>query len=172
MKEKTSYLLNVILAIGLFLIVFRECKKPQPTKIIIKDTSTYVQRAENTRFDTIERHYLNEFQKQDNEITRLKERLKQAKIVYKYLPAKNRVDTLDLDCCKQLSGANEIIMYSDSLTNVYGTSLAECLNRVENLNAQVKFNKEFANRTNADQAETLRELASYHHVIWRLYRKR
>jgi len=137
--QRFSYGLNVALAIGLFLVVFRYGCKPEykdkPLVIKIVDS--------NAMYDQLESQYSNQMLKLYDSIEYLNSHVKTAKTIYKtkIVQAWNdSVVTID-ECTEIVNQANYIITEQDSLIGIHVRSLDACGSQVDNLRKQVSYNE-------------------------------
>ena len=138
MNQKLSYLLNVVLSIGLFAAVFKSgCNNKLPGQTIIIQTDS------NEVYDELERAYFNQTEILTDSIEKLKQSLRTKKIAYIYKTEKVFKDSIITvqECCEMLPEANKIIESQDSVIRVQTDLISECDNRVNNLILQVRWNE-------------------------------
>lgn len=177
MKQNFQYTLILALSIGLMVTLFK-CDKPAYKGNNEIDTLTYY--SEIARFDSINDLAARKELFWSDSITKLNERLKTPLIKWKYIYStiskketvvKDSLTTgkenlqVDNDCCFQIQFANELIMSQDSLTQIYGLALSECLNHKVELSHQAETFKIMAD-------VAVKENNSYKHIVWRLYWKK
>lgn len=156
MKEFISYTLNLILAMGLFVMAFRSCKEPKQEVKIVKDDTTINQL--NQDYEDLQRMYFNASETHESEIKRFK--ALKSSIVYKYIPKEKIIHDTLLECCDLIEPANQLIIYSDSLNITLENALISCNGNVEDLKRQLKFNVAY------------KEIGQYKHLVWKLYFKK
>jgi hypothetical protein len=142
MNQKFSYLLNVVLAIGLFLCVFRfGCKKETPVKEIIEIADS------NTYYDVLDDEYQAKTIILYDSIEKLNKGLKSSKIVYRNKIVQVWSDSMVTtdECGEVVNQANYIISSQDSLLGIQVRSLDACESQVLNLRKQVTHNQNLKN---------------------------
>ena len=145
MNQKLSYFLNVLLAIGLFLIVFKYGCNPEYI-----ENKTVVSSIVDTNaiHDRIDDYYANKIIKYEDTIEGLKGSLKASKIVYKTKIVQVWADSVVTteECSEVVNQANQIILSQDTLIGVQARGLDACQSQVINLRKQVDLNKEYAEK--------------------------
>lgn len=145
MNQKLSYYLNVILAIGLFLIVFKYGCNPEykDKPIVINEVSD-----SNAIYDHLESEYSNKIIKLYDSIEFLNKHVKTAKTIYKTKIVQVWSDSVVTteECSEVVNQANQIILSQDTLIGVQSRSLDACSSQVNNLRNQVVLNKSYASK--------------------------
>jgi hypothetical protein len=161
--QRFSYWLNVVLAIGLFCVVFRYGCKPEyidkPLVIEIVDS--------NAMYDQLESQYSNQMLKLYDSIEYLNKRLKSSKAKFKenygaiiVKVGKNLENNepigIDSNCLITLEYANITIIQQDSIIDIQSCGLDAAQSQVTNLRKQVDYNIELKNEYKAlyNQTET------------------
>lgn len=139
MNQKFSYLLNVVLAVGLFLLVFRFGCKNEPAKVITKEIID-----SNLFYDEIEVMWQSKQLALYDSIEILNKRLKTPKTIFKtkYYEILKDTTLVDSNCLTTLYYANETINQQDSLLNLQSRGLDACSSQVNNLRKQVDHNQD------------------------------
>lgn len=156
MKEKFSYYLNVFLAVGLFLIVFKFGCNPEykDRTIVINEVAD-----SNAIYDHIEAEYNNQIIKLYDSIEYLNKHVKTAKTIYKTKIVQvwsDSVVTTD-ECSEVVEQANAVILSQDTLIAVQSRSIEMCGSQVVNLRNQVTLNKGYADLLLKQKIEILNE---------------
>jgi hypothetical protein len=145
MNQKLSYFLNVILAIGLFLIVFKYGCNPEykDKPIVINEVAD-----SNAIYDHIDSEYSGKMIILYDSIERLNKRLKTSKTVFKTKYKEILRDSLitDSNCLITLDYANITIDQQDSIIEIQARGLDACGLQVNNLREQVLLNKTYASK--------------------------
>ena len=145
MKEKFSYYLNVFLAVGLFLIVFKYGCNPEykDKPIVINEVAD-----SNAIYDHLEAEYSNQIIKLYDSIEYLNKHVKTAKTIYKTKIVQVWSDSVVTtnECSEVVDQANAIISSQDTLIGVQARGLDACQSQVNNLRSQVLLNKSYAEK--------------------------
>lgn len=145
MNQKLSYYLNVILAIGLFLIVFKYgCKSEYKDKpIVINEVAD-----SNAIYDVLDDEYQAKIIELYDSIEYLNTHVKTAKTIYKTKIVQVWSDSVVTteECSEVVNQANQIILSQDTLIGVQARGLDACESQVNNLRNQVDLNKEYAEK--------------------------
>jgi len=145
MNQKLSYYLNVLLAVGLFLIVFKYGCNPEykDKPIVINEIAD-----SNAIYDVLDDEYQNKIINLYDSIERLNIRLKTSKIVFKTKYKEILRDSLvtDSNCLITLDYANITIDQQDSIIEIQARGLDACSSQVGNLREQVLLNKSYASK--------------------------
>jgi hypothetical protein len=143
--QKFSYYLNVLLAVGLFLIVFKYGCNPEyiEKKVVISPIVD-----SNAIYDHIEAEYSNKIIKLYDSIEYLNNHVKTAKTVYKTKIVQVWSDSVVTteECSEVINQANEIILSQDTLIGVQSRGLDACQSQVNNLRSQVQLNKGYSEK--------------------------
>jgi len=168
--QRFSYWLNVVLAIGLFCVVFRYGCKPE-----YKDKPLVVEIADsNAMYDQLESQYSSQMLKLYDSIEYLNKHVKTAKTVYKTKIVQawsDSVVTID-ECSEIVNQANYIIMEQDSLIGIHVRSLDACSSQVTNLRKQVEHNIDLKTEYQNLYKETATENTKLEKKILRLKKSR
>jgi hypothetical protein len=123
MNPKLSYLLNVILSIGLFAAIFKSGCNPPPKGTVIK-----IMTDSNVVYDELEAHYFNQTEILTDSIEKLKQSLRTKKISYRNMPGKDFKDSIVTiqECCEMIPEANKIIESQDSVIRAQTYLISEC----------------------------------------------
>ena len=167
MNQKLSYYLNVLLAIGLFLIVFKYGCNPEykDKPIVINEVAD-----SNAIYDHIDSEYSGKMIILYDSIDNLNKRLKTSKTKFnesfskfKSIPKTVlKIDSLgdiiykdkryiateeiDSNCLITLYYANTTILQQDSIIGLQDRSIDACNSQVVNLRNQVVLNKSYASK--------------------------
>lgn len=148
MNQRFSYYLNVVLAIGLFLVVFKYGCKPKyidtPLVVDIVDS--------NAIYDHIDSEYGGKIIILYDSIDNLNKRLKSTRAKFKenygaiiVKVGKNLENNepigIDSNCLITLDYANETINQQDSIIEIQSRGLDACNSQVVNLRNQVEWNE-------------------------------
>ena len=156
MNQKYSYYLNVFLAIGLFLFVFKYGCNPQykDRPIVINESAD-----SNAIYDHLEAEYSNQIVKLYDSIEFLNKHVKTAKTIYKTKIVQVWSDSVVTtnECSEVVEQANAIILSQDTLIKVQSRSLVTCNSQVGNLKNQVELNKGYADILLKQKIELLNE---------------
>jgi len=143
--QKFSYYLNVLLAIGLFLIVFKYGCNPEyrDKPIVINEVAD-----SNAIYDHVESEYSGKMIILYDSIDNLNKRLKSAKSTYKEKIVEVYKDSIVTkeECTDVINQANDIICRQDSVLGVKTRQLDECLFRVDNFASKALYNKSNAEK--------------------------
>ncbi|MFZ4413989.1 MAG: hypothetical protein ACOYOV_12970 [Bacteroidales bacterium] len=156
MNQKFSYYLNVFLAVGLFLFVFKFGCNPEykDRPIVINEVAD-----SNAIYDHLEAEYSNQIIKLYDSIEYLNKHVKTAKTIYKTKIVQVWADSVVTtnECSEVVEQANAIILSQDTLIRVQGRSLITCNSQVGNLKNQVELNKGYADLLLKQKIELLNE---------------
>ncbi len=145
MNQKLSYYLNVILAIGLFLIVFKYGCNPEykDKPIVINEVAD-----SNAIYDHIDSEYSGKMIILYDSIDNLNKRLKTSKTIFRTKYKEILRDSLitDSNCLITLYYANTTILQQDSIIEIQARGLDACSSQVVNLRNQVVLNKSYASK--------------------------
>ena len=145
MNQKFSYYLNVILAVGLFLIVFKYGCNPEykDKPIVINEVAD-----SNAIYDVLDDEYQAKIIKLYDSIEYLNTHVKTAKTIYKTKIVQVWSDSVVTteECSEVVNQANQIILSQDTLIQVQSRSLDACSSQVGNLRNQVVLNKSYASK--------------------------
>lgn len=145
MNQKLSYFLNVLLAVGLFLLVFRYGCNPE-----YKDKPIVISEVADTNaiHDRIDDYYSKKILRYEDTIEGLKGRLKSSKTVFKTKYKEILRDSLitDSNCLITLYYANTTILQQDSIIDIQARGLDACELQVNNLRNQVNLNKGYSEK--------------------------
>jgi hypothetical protein len=148
--------LNVFLAIGLFLFVFKYGCNPQ-----YKDRPIVINEAadSNAIYDHLEAEYSNQIIKLYDSIEFLNKHVKTAKTIYKTKIVQVWSDSVVTtnECSEVVEQANAIILSQDTLIKVQSRSLIACNSQVGNLKNQVELNKGYADILLKQKIELIKE---------------
>jgi len=156
MNQKFSYYLNVFLAVGLFLFVFKFGCNPEykDRPIVINEVAD-----SNAIYDHLESEYSNQIIKLYDSIEYLNKHVKTAKTIYKTKIVQVWSDSVVTtnECSEVVDQANAIILSQDTLIRVQGRSLDACSSQVVNLRNQVELNKGYVDILLKQKIELLNE---------------
>jgi hypothetical protein len=156
MNQKFSYYLNVFLAVGLFLFVFKFGCNPEykDRPIVINEVAD-----SNAIYDHLEAEYSNQIIKLYDSIEFLNKHVKTAKTIYKTKIVQVWSDSVVTtnECSEVVEQANAIISSQDTLIKVQSRSLITCNSQVGNLKNQVELNKEYVDLLLKQKIELLNE---------------
>jgi hypothetical protein len=145
MNQKISYYLNVLLAIGLFLIVFKYGCNPEykDKPIVINEVSD-----SNAIYDHIQSEYSNKIIKLYDSIEFLNKNVKTAKTIYKTKIVQVWADSVVTteECSEVVNQANQIILSQDTLIGIQARGLDACSSQVGNLRNQLNLNKGYSEK--------------------------
>lgn len=145
MNQKLSYFLNVLLAVGLFLVVFKYGCNPEykDKPIVINEVAD-----SNVIYDHIDSEYSGKMIILYDSIDNLNKRLKTSKTIFmtKYEEIIKDSLTTDSNCLITLYYANTTIMQQDSIIDIQARGLDACSLQVNNLREQVILNKSYASK--------------------------
>lgn len=145
MNQKLSYFLNVVLAVGLFLIVFKYGCNPEykDKPIVINEVAD-----SNAIYDVLDDEYQAKIIKLYDSIEYLNKNVKTAKTIYKTKIVQVWSDSVVTteECSEVVNQANQIILSQDTLIGVQARGLDACQSQVVNLRNQVDLNKEYAEK--------------------------
>ena len=145
MNQKLSYYLNVILAIGLFLVVFKYGCNPEykDKPIVISEVAD-----SNAIYDHIDSEYSGKMIILYDSIDNLNKRLKTSKTIFRTKYEEIIKDSLitDSNCLITLDYANTTINQMDSIIEIQSRGLDACESQVGNLREQVLLNKSYASK--------------------------
>ena len=145
MNQKLSYFLNILLAIGLFLVVFRYGCNPEykDKPIVINEVAD-----SNAIYDHIDNEYSSKMIVLYDSIDNLNKRLKSSKTVFKTKYKEILRDSLitDSNCLITLYYANTTILQQDSIIDIQARGLDACELQVNNLRNQVNLNKGYSEK--------------------------
>jgi hypothetical protein len=168
--QRFSYCLNVILAVGLFLVVFRCGCKPE-----YKDKPLVIEIADsNAMYDQLENQYSNQMLKLYDSIEYLNKHVKTAKTIYKTKIVQVWADSVIStdECSDIINQANIIILGQDSLIGIQVRSLDACSSQVTNLRKQVEHNIDLKTEYQNLYKETATENTKLEKKILRLKKSR
>lgn len=138
--QKFSYYLNIALAIGLFLVVFKYGCKPEykDKPIVINEVAD-----SNAIYDNLDSEYSHKILFLYDSIDNLNKRLKTSKTIFRTKYKEITTDSLitDSNCLITLDYANETINQMDSLIEIQSRGLDACNSQVINLRNQVDWNE-------------------------------
>jgi hypothetical protein len=156
MNQKFSYYLNVFLAVGLFLIIFKFGCNPEykDRPIVINEVAD-----SNAIYDHLEAEYSNQIIKLYDSIEYLNKHVKTAKTIYKTKIVQVWADSVVTtnECSEVVEQANAIILSQDTLIKVQSRSLITCNSQVGNLKNQVELNKGYADILLKQKIELINE---------------
>ena len=156
MNQKFSYYLNVFLAVGLFLIIFKFGCNPEykDRPIVINEVAD-----SNAIYDHLESEYSSQIIKLYDSIEYLNKHVKTAKTIYKTKIVQVWADSVVTtnECSEVVEQANAIILSQDTLIRVQGRSLDACSSQVVNLRNQVELNKGYVDILLKQKIELLNE---------------
>lgn len=145
MKERFSYFLNVFLAIGLFMVVFKYGCNPEyiEKKVVVNEIADT-----NAIHDRIHDYYANKILRYEDTIEYLNTHVKTAKTIYKTKIVQVWADSVVTteECSEVVNQANQIILSQDTLIGVQARGLDACESQVNNLRNQVNLNKGYAEK--------------------------
>ena len=145
MNQKISYYLNVLLAVGLFLIVFKYGCNPEykDKPIVINEVAD-----SNAIYDHIESEYTTKIIKLYDSIEFLNTHVKTAKTIYKTKIVQVWADSVVTteECSEVVDQANQIILSQDTLIGIQARGLDACSSQVGNLRNQVELNKGYSEK--------------------------
>ena len=154
--QKFSYFLNVILAIGLFLVVFKYGCNPEyiEKKVVVNEIADT-----NAIHDRIHDYYANKILRYEDTIEGLKGSLKTKKTIYKTEIVQVWADSVVTteECSEVVNQANQIILSQDTLINIQSRGLDACNSQVINLRGQVKYNQDLKTEYQSLYKETAAE---------------
>ena len=137
--QRFSYFLNVILAIGLFLVVFKYGCKKAPVEIVTEE-----QIDSNAFYDEIENMDKSKQLKLYDSIEILNKRIAAPKKIFitKYKQILKDSLVTDSNCLITLYYANETINQQDSLLSLQSRGLDAAVSQINNLRKQVEHNQD------------------------------
>lgn len=145
MNQKLSYFLNVLLAIGLFVVVFRYGCNPEYKykPIVINEVAD-----SNAIYDHIDNEYSSKMIVLYDSIEKLNKGLKTDKIIYKTKIVQVWADSVVTteECTEVIDQANQIILSQDTLIGVQARGLDACQSQINNLRNQVNLNKGYSEK--------------------------
>lgn len=156
MNQRFSYFLNVILAIGLFLVVFKYGCNPEyiEKKVVVNEIADT-----NAIHDRIDDYYASKILRYEDTIEYLNTHVKTAKTIYKTKIVQVWSDSVVTteECSEVVNQANQIILSQDTLIGVQARGLDACESQVNNLRNQVNLNKGYADLLLKQKIEILNE---------------
>ena len=156
MNQRFSYFLNVALAIGLFLVVFKYGCNPEyiEKKVVVNEIADT-----NAIHDRIDDYYASKILRYEDTIEYLNTHVKTAKTIYKTKIVQVWADSVVTteECSEAVNQANQIILSQDTLIGVQARGLDACESQVNNLRNQVNLNKGYADLLLKQKIEILNE---------------
>ena len=174
MKDGLYIGIIFFLIAALAVLGFKKCNTTQvKTNVVISDTSTYEKRHKNTEYEKIETGAFNVIVRLNGELERLRDSVKNIKP--KFIPFKARIinaDTILSNCDEQMQLCSDYIDFQDQIIIKKDSVIGQYVLRLDNCTENLKFNQEFNNNAGKDKLDLIREINSYKHIIFRLYRKK
>ena len=157
----------IIVVIALLCLLANQCNRPKIKTVLVDSSAVRELTKLNLEADSKIENLQGQLLYLSDEKERLEIRLKTSKVIYqtKYKTLINDSLITDSNCLWTLYSANETLLQYDSLYNLQTKELSGCYEINKELTDQVKFNKEF----NEKSGKRISELLRFKHIFWKLY---